>query len=202
MKQLTGKTKKIAILPGMVLCLTTLSLLFVSCGVIRKEKRLTVPIHLERKNLEKASVLVFNFHEPDHAEGAGAFAAERFHLSLLQSKKFRVVSLFNNSSWSRIATAQEERLLLALEEGQRQTFDYVLVGQLLEFFDGGTTRSRVRLRVRIIEVSSRTTIFLAEHGTQAKSKDPSYPISTKLSRRAAHPRQLLEKLIKEVVGKI
>lgn len=202
MKQLTGTAKYIAVLFGVVLVLAALLLPLASCSVIRKEKPLNIPVHMERKNLDKASILVFNFHEPEHARGEGAYVAERFHLNLLKSKKFRVASLFNDSPWNRIATAEEERLMLALEEGRKQKFDYILVGRLIEFFDGGATSTRVQLKVRIIEVSSRTTIFLAEHGSQAKSKDPSYPIATKLSRRATHPRQLAEKLIKEVIRKI
>ena len=165
-------------------------------------KKLNIVVQLPRKNLAQSSLLVVNFREPPHAAGIGAYIAERFHMNLLQSKKFRVVGLFNNSPWSRLGNTEEERLLNALEECQKKKFDYLLVGELKDFYDGGINPSRVEIKIRVIEVQSKITIFLAENYKESQGKDPSYPMTTKLSKRSKHPKILAEKIIREFIHKI
>jgi hypothetical protein len=159
-------------------------------------------VQLTGKNLAKSSLLVFNFREPPHAAGMGAYIAERFHINLLKSKKFKVVGLYNNSPWSRLGETEENRLLNALEECQDKNFDYILVGELKEFYDGGINPSRVNIKIRIIEVRSQITIFLAENYKESRGKDPSYPMTTKLSKRSKNPKILAEKIIEEFIKKM
>lgn len=165
-------------------------------------KKLNVVVQLSRKNLAKSSLLVFNFREPPHAAGIGAYIAERFHINLLKSKKFKVIGLYNNSPWSRLGETEEDRLLNALEECRDKKFDYILAGELKEFYDGGINQSRVYIKIRIIEVQSQITIFLAENYKESRGKDPSYPMATKLSKRSKHPEILAEKIIEEFIKKM
>jgi phenylpyruvate tautomerase PptA (4-oxalocrotonate tautomerase family) len=195
---MTGKT--IVGMTVMTLTLITGLLTTFSCTTGNKQQK--VVIHLERKNLAQSSLLVFNFHEPHHAGGLGAYTAERFHLNLLEAKKFLTVGLFNDSPWNRLGKTEEERLLFALEQGREKKFDYILVGEITDSFNGVLNESRLAIKVRIIEVDSQITIFLAENHKENQGKDPSYPMTTKLSQRSQPPKMLAEKIIKELIKAI
>lgn len=172
------------------------------CSALVKDKGMNVALQLKRENLAKSSVLVFNFKEPGYAAGAGLTVAEMFHTELLKKKLFKVVSLRSGSAWDRLGNTEEERLMQTMEEGKERQFDYILVGEVRDYFYGGINRTRVLIRVRIIEVSTRTTVFLADNYEEAKSKDPSYPLTTKLSKRARVPREVAGKVVEELIKKI
>lgn len=177
-------------------------MIMVGCGVLNSNKNLNVVLKLEREKLKRSSILIFNFREPSHAEGTGIFAAEVFHTHLLESKKFKVVSLDTSSAWGRLGETAEERLITLLGEGRDRKFDYILVGELKEFYYGGMNTSRVKMRVRIIEVPTKTTIFLADNSKEAESKDFHRPMDTRLAKKAKDPKLLVEKIIKEFIRKI
>ena len=132
----------------------------------------------------------------------GTYTAERFHFYLLDSKIFKIASLYTNSPWSRLGEAEEDRLLNALEEGQTKNFDYILVGHLKEFFPGGITKSRVKIRVRIIEVKTRTTIFLADNYKEHLGHDRTYPLNSRLTSTSTAPEALAEKIVKDFIKKM
>ena len=177
-------------------------LTIMGCGVLNRNKNLDVALKLDREKLKQSSILIFNFKEPDYAEGSGVFAAEVFHTRLLESKKFKVVSLDTSSPWGRLGGTEEERLLALLEEGRDRSFDYILVGEVKDFFYGGMNTSRVKMRVRIIEVPTNTTIFLADNSKEAESTDLHRPMDTRLSEKAEDPKRLAEKIIREFIKKI
>ncbi|MCP5054665.1 MAG: DUF4823 domain-containing protein [bacterium] len=187
--------KKIAFILSVVILLQY-------CSLWNKTPNLDVIVKLQRDNLEISSILVFNFNEPGYAEGSGAVVAEMFHLELLKEKKFKLASLYADSPWSRIADTEEKRLLQALEEAKTKQFDYILVGDLREFFYGGMDKTRVYMKIRIIEVQTRTTIFLASNYMRKKGKDPTYPIQTKLSKISTPPRELAAKIVRQFIRKI
>ncbi|MCP5104549.1 MAG: hypothetical protein GY950_14280 [bacterium] len=174
----------------------------IGCMSLQKDKNLNVILKIPREKLPLSSILIFKFKEPAHAQGKGSLAAEMFHSHLLKTRKFKVVSLDTANPWGRLGETEEERLLNLLEEGKEKQFDYILVGELKEFFYGGINRTRVRMKVRIIEVTTKTTIFLAENAKEARSKDPHYPLDTKLAKKAKGPETLTEKAIKELIEKI
>jgi hypothetical protein len=177
-------------------------LMLVGCAMLKKEEGINVVLKLERENLHHASILVFNFKEPRYAEGDGKHVGELFHLNLLKSRKFKVVSLYSNSPWSRLGESEEERLMNALEEGRSMDFDYILVGELKESYFGGINKTRVKIKVRIIEVKTKTTIFLAENYEEDIGKDPSYPMDTKLTNKSRDPKIVAERVVKELINKI
>lgn len=205
MKKIPSKKPKLINLTPTGFLLLTLTILMTigfnpSCFTKKSNLRLT--IHLERKLLAKSSLLVFNFQEPYHAKQLGAYIAERFHLKLLESKKFKVVSLNNNSPWTRLGNNQEERLLEALAEAQDKKYDYILLGEVKNFYDGKINQSKISVQTRIIEVKTRITIFLAENSKISHSKDPSYPMMTSLSKFSHSPQLLADRLIEELIQKI
>jgi hypothetical protein len=81
-------------------------------------------------------------------------------------------------------------------------FDYILVGELKEFYYGGINKTRVKIKVRIIEVQTQTTIFLADNYEEHIGKDPSYPMDTKLTNRSRDPKIVAERVVKELINKI
>lgn len=171
-------------------------------GCSMDKNKLNVYIDLERKNLSRSSMLVLNFKEPLHASGLGAYTAERFHLHLLKSKKVKVVSLTTDSQWYRLGDTEEQQLAIALEEAGDKKYDYVLVGELKEVYDGGIMKSWVILKTRVMEVKTRTTILLAEHYKSNKSKETTFPMSAGLSKRAASPKLLVDAMAKALVKKL
>jgi hypothetical protein len=185
-------------LTAMVLVL----LLAAACAVAGKRNPVNVPVQIQRENLHKASILVLNFKEPDHAKGMGIFAAERFQVNLLQSKKFRVVSLYTSSHWERISDVEEERIINALQEPKARGYDYILLGELKAFYDGGINRSKAGLKVRIIETATQTTVFMAEQFKESTGKDRHYPMNIKLSTRGKHPKMLVELIIRDMLKEI
>jgi len=174
----------------------------ISCAHWQKNKDLTVYIRQERENLSRSSVLVFNFLEPAYAEGMGAKVAEVFHLNLLGAQKFKIASLESHSNWNRITETEESRLLSAIEEGKSKNFDYILVGELVDFYHGGINPTRVKLKVRLIEARTRVTVFLAECSKQSQAKDPSFPMNTQLSNQAETPMKLAASIAKMMIEKL
>jgi hypothetical protein len=177
-------------------------LIISSCASWQGNKNLKITTRLERKNLDRSSILVFNFNESQYTEGYGVTIARLFHLGLLNSKKFKVIGLRSDSTWDRLSEVEETRLMTALEEGKTEKYDYILLGDLIDFYYGGINPSRVKFRVRIIEVETRTTIFLAEYSKQSDAKDTTSPMSTQLSKIAIHPKQLAESMVDEVIKKL
>ncbi len=191
--------KKIAAAVLIAVCVLTG---LTSCAGTAGKKMVDVFIHREQKNLKNSSILVFNFHDPAYAEGMGGYVAERFHVNLLESKKFKVVGLNIASPWNRIAETEEGRLLNAIEEGCAKEYDYIMVGELKAFFYGGINATRVTIKVRIIETSTRTTVFLAESSARREAKDPSFPMDTQMAKTAEHPKSAAETMVKEIVKRI
>lgn len=172
------------------------------CSIFHKDKHLNVTVHLPRETLGDATILVFNLKEPYYAEGMGAHVAELFHLYLLETRTFKVASLYSDSPWDRIAETEEKRLLQALMEAKDRDFRYILVGELRDFYYGGMNDSRVKMKIRIIEVPTRTTIYLASNYIDSKAKDPTYPLQTKLTKRSTPPKELAETVVREFVNEL
>lgn len=179
-----------------------MAIVTVGCAALQQDKNLEVFLNLKRQNLDRSSILIFNFKEPSYASGAGAQAAELFHSRLLKSKKFKVVGLFTDSPWPRLGESEEDRILYLLDDEQAKNFDYILVGELKDFYYGGINISRVKMKVRIIDVKTKTTIFLAENAKGDSGKDPHYPMNTHLTKKANSPQILAEKIVKELIKKI
>jgi len=177
-------------------------ILMVGCAALQPEKTLEVFLDLNRKNLDRSSILIYNFKEPSYAVGAGAQTAELFHSRLLKSKKFKVVGLFTESPWPRLGESEEERILYLLDDEQAKNFNYILVGELKDFYYGGINISRVKMKIRIIDVKTRTTIFLAEDAKGDSGKDPHYPMNTRMTTKADSPQVLAEKIVMELIKKI
>jgi hypothetical protein len=172
------------------------------CALMNRDKGLNIVVHLERDNFTETSILIFNLDEPGHALGSGKKVAEMFHLGLLHYRAFKIVSLYSDSPWNRIADNEEERLMLALQEAREKDFDYILVGDLREFFYGAINPSRVSMKIRIIEVKSRATIFMATHYMEHLGRDPNYPLQTKFSKQSVEPLKLAELMTDVFIRKI
>jgi hypothetical protein len=172
------------------------------CAVMNPQKGMNVVVHLQRDNLPDSTILIFNLGEPGYAGGAGKKVAELFHLGFLHYRAFKVASLYSDSPWDRIADNEEERLMLALQEAKEKNFDYILVGDLREFFYGAINPSRVNMKVRVIEVESRATIFLANHYMEHQGRDPNYPMQTKFSKQSAEPVKLAELMVDMFIRKL
>ncbi|HLP59685.1 MAG TPA: hypothetical protein VK186_12675 [Candidatus Deferrimicrobium sp.] len=177
-------------------------LLSVGCAALQQDHNLEVFLNLPRKNLARSSILIFNFKEPAYANGAGVLAAELFHSRLLKTKKFKVTGLLTDSPWSRLGESEEDRILYLLDDNKAQNYDYILVGELKDFYYGGINISRVKMKVRIIEVKSKTTIFMAENANADSGKAPQYLMDTQLTKKAKSPQFLAEKMVKELVNEI
>ncbi len=182
----------------MLLCLGVLQ----QCALYKGEKGPKIIIHLERDNLVDSSLLVLNFAEPHYARGKGVAVAEMVHEILLESKKFKVVTLDTSSFWSFIGDSEEDTLLEALKYPRAKEFDYVLLGELTDYYFGGLHPTRVYMKIRIMEVKTKTTIFMAAHGLQSKGKDPNYPMQTQLTQQSPNPINLADEIFRQIIKKL
>jgi len=197
--QRSGAGRKLLLL---VLLLFMSAVFLQNCSILRQDKGVSVVVHLDRENIGEASVLIFNFKEPAHALNAGAVTAEMFHLELLKTKVFKVTALHSQSSWARIADTEEERLLAALQEAQAQSFDYILLGDLRSYIHGGLDKTAVEMKVRLIEVKSRTTIFLATGQSRHQGKDNTAAMATQLQNLSHPPQLLIQKLVRKFIREL
>lgn len=174
----------------------------VGCSMFYQDKGPNVVLKQKRENFKTSSILVFNFKEPSFAEGKGQVVADLFHQALLKSKKFKVVSVNNRSEWFRLGRTEEEQLQYALKEGAEQKYDYILVGSIEDYYYGGLHKTRVRLKIRLLEVATNITVFLAENRKDEGGKDTSYPMDTRLSTPSRPTDAVAEKAVTELVKKI
>ena len=94
-----------------------------------EDKGLNIYIQQKGPNYKRKSLMVFNFKEPDYAQGKGKLAGLIFHKNLLSSKKFYLVGLNNSSTWDQYGKTEEKQLKAAIEEGRTQKVDFVFVFQ-------------------------------------------------------------------------
>ncbi len=179
-----------------------LILMFTSCFLREPNRNLNVIIEHKKKDFRKASILIFNLKEPDHAKGKGTEVAALFHKHLLKGKKFNVASVYSNSPWSRLGETEELRLQNAVREGREKKYEYILVGDLQKWFYGGLNRTRVGLKIRLIDVKNGVTVFMAENEREKVAKDPSYPLDTKLGKTSVRPEVLADYVVWELVKKM
>lgn len=177
-------------------------LLFTGCFLHEPNRNLNVIIEHKKKDFRKASLLIFNFKEPVHAEGKGQIVSALFHKHLLKEKKFKVASVYNNSPWHRLGETEELRLRNAVKEGAAKQYEYILVGDITTWFYGGLNKTRVGLKIRLIDVKKGVTVFMAENSRDKKAKDPSYPLDTKLGKTSVRPEALADYVTWELVKKM
>lgn len=169
---------------------------------MQENKNLKIYINLKKKGIDKASILIFNFKEPEYAESKGKIAASIFHKYLLKSKKFHVVSINNNSSWVKLGETEEERLKNAIKSGKEKNFDYIFVGELTKYIYANVNNSEVGMKIRIIDTNKGKTFFYAEDSKKQQGADPSFPLDTKLTDKSKKPELLIEEIAKELISKI
>lgn len=173
----------------------------VSCASWVRDRNVNEIINFKRPNLGHCSVLILNFREPPHALGSGVKTAELFHQEILKMKKFKLAALQVNSQWDRLDETEEERLLRAMTEGEEKGLDYILLGDVREYYSGGLTDTRVRIRVRLIELATRTTVFLAENQETFSSKDGGF-MDASLAEKAAPAERAAARVVWELVKRI
>jgi hypothetical protein len=178
-------------------------LTFVGCAYLyRNQINLKILINHDRDNLEKSSLAVFNFKEPGYAKDSGREAAGCIHGLLLASKKIKLVRLNNASSWTRMGVTEEGRIKTAIQQAGELNCSYILIGEITKYLYGGINRVEIRLKVRIIEISTQKTVFYAKNALFETSQEQSYPLDTKLVKQAKNIRNLMNKALAQIVKKI
>ena len=184
-----------------ILCLA-LIISISGCMAYDKNKGLNIFIHQAEFDYSRSSIIVFNFRKPNYTESAGRIAARTFHQKLLESKLFYMVRLNNNSSWDRYAETEEEMLKTAMAEAKALKTRFVLLGEVEDFIFGGLNKTRVKLKVRIIDVHSGVTYFMCSYVKTDIGKDKPYPLTTKITPNSMLPDRLLEEMAVKIIQKI
>jgi hypothetical protein len=182
--------------------LLILVLILFNCSLVHKNHPVQIYIKNKDIDLKSNSLLIFNFKEPGYALESGIHAAQLCHQKLLKAKTFKTISIENNSPWNRLGETDEERLQNAISEGREKHYSTVLVGEIIEYIYGGINQSRIQIKLRIIDVNSKTTLFYAGIKKSNSSKDPSYPLDTKLADPAMSPDELLNIALLEIIKEI
>lgn len=194
---------KLATRTWLVLCLTPL--LTTSCTSVKARSHPVAPevmVNLQRPDIERSSLLVFAFIDPDYAEGKGVLAASLCQELMLRERIFRVVALDSRTPWARLGDSEEARLRAAMAEGQKQGFDYIATGEISDFVWGEMNQTRVRLKLRIIDTRSRITVFFATHRLSEQPKDKSTPLNARLNAPASTPDLLLKQALDEMIAQL
>ncbi len=182
-----------------------LAILFISgCMSLKSYEKKGLNIYIQQKepNYKRKSLMVFNFKEPDYAQGKGKLAGLIFHKNLLSSNKFYLVGLNNNSTWDQYGKTEEKQLKAAIDEGRAQKVDFIFVGEIVDYVFGGLNKTRVTVKVRVIEVKTGITFFMCEYGKTNLGKDISNPLSTKMTDSSDFPSKVLDDIAKKIILKL
>lgn len=192
----------INIIPIMLLLIFTMNNCRSLKGYNNAEKGLNIYIQQGDYDFSRKSIMVLNFKEPDYAKTKGKHAGLVFHKHLLNSKKFYMVSLNNNSTWYQYGKTEEEKLQTAMKEGREQNVDFIFVGEIIDYVFGGLNKTKVRVKARVIEVKTGITFFMGEYTKTDLGKDISYPLSTKLTNTSDIPNKVMNKIAKKIIFKL
>jgi len=176
-------------------------LLLPACAAMEKNPDLQVFAKKKDRNFKGSTVLICSFSAPQHAPQSGPTIGRIFHEILTQKKIFDRLE-FDETPWEKLAVEEKDRLPAALAEARKRSCDYVLVGEVLSFIEGGLNQTRVRLRCRVISVSDAETVFFAENSRQESGRDPSYPLDTRLVEPSPTAEALARRVIRELAQKI
>jgi hypothetical protein len=184
-----------------------LPLLTTGCAGMKARSRshplpVRIVVDLQRQDLARSSLLVFTFKAPAHAEEKGALATALCQELLLEKRLFRVAAQDTRSPWNRLGDGEEAQLRTALAEGEKQGFNYILAGEITDYVWGGMNRTRVGLKLRIIDVRTRITVFFAEHRLEKEPQEKSSPLTARLSAPADAPDLLLKQALGEIIDRL
>lgn len=176
--------------------------LFTGCLPYKQANGLKIYIQQKEPGFSGKSILILNFKEPDYAITKGKLAARIFHETVLKSKIFYLVKLLNNSDWNEFGKTEEEMLKTAIRIGKKYKTDFILAGQITDYVFGGLNKTKVGIRVRIIEIKTGITYFMCAYVKSDIKMDVSPPFKTKITDLSDLPDALLYKMADDIVKKL
>jgi hypothetical protein len=175
---------------------------FTGCLPYKTDKGLQIHIQYNKPDFSGKSILILNFKEPNYAKNKGKLAGRIFHETVLKSKIFYLVKLINNSDWNEFGKTEEEMLKTAIKTGKKHKTDFVLAGRITDYVYGGLNKTKVSIRLRIIEVKSGITYFMCSYAKTDIKDDVSHPFKTKMVDLSDLPDKLIHIMANDIIKKI
>lgn len=160
-----------------------------------------VVIELPAIDLASRKVAIPDFQVPQEALGMGAMFADVLQRIVLERKLFLEVSRQLPVVWTHPGETMDAQLARIRVQSASLGYDLVLVGGVNSIFYGGIEDSRLAITLRVVEVKSGKTVFMATNQATSTPKDPSYPLDTQLTKSAQGPEQLAEKVLQQIVAR-
>ncbi len=178
-----------------------LILSFNSCLLNKKNPNLEIIINHDKEDFYKSSILIFNFMAPDYNLESGKIASATAKNILLKEKIFKVISE-DYFDWDLAGKSEEEKIVKAMIKAKKAGYDYLMIGNVKDFIYGGLNKTKVRVKIRIIELKSRITVFMAENSLAQDYKEGEHPFNPKLSKESMKPQKLIYYVMKGIFSKL
>ena len=149
---------------------------------------------------ESKSLLILQFKTPLYDSKIGKIAAEIFHQELLRKNILKKAVLDTQAEWVVKYRDDETSIKNALLIGEKRGFDFILLGWIDKIIYGKLTGTEIVLRVRVIEVKTKKTIWYERDIKKTKAHDKSFPIESKLSEPAPSIESSLRELSRSMVS--
>jgi hypothetical protein len=149
---------------------------------------------------ESKSLLILQFKTPFYDSKIGKTTAEIFHQELLRKNILKRATLDTQTEWVVKYKDDETSIKNALSIAKKRGFDLILLGWVDKIVYGKLTGTEIILKIRLIEIKSKKTIWYERDIKKTKAHDKSYPIESKLSEPAPSIEYSIRALAKNMVS--
>ncbi len=183
--------------------LTVFSLLFIfSCSLYsppksREETFLKSKVTSQREK----KLLVLRFISPGYDKSVGVEVAKIFHQEILRTGKLKMAKLREKIRWE-MSEDEESEIEYALRIANEKNFDLLLLGWIDKMVYGKLTPLEIVLRVRLLSVKDKKTLFYLYKREVKESKEREYPLETRLSVLTPPVEYVLRDMAKEIIEKM
>ncbi len=152
------------------------------------------------ENPEVKSLLIMRFKTPNYDNRIGKLGAEIFHQEFLRKNVLKKVVLDNYTEWTVKYKDEESSIKNGIRIAEKKGYDLLLLGWVDKIVYGKLTGTEIILKIRLIEVKTKKTLWYERDYKRTKALDKSYPIETKLSEPAPSVESTMRGLAKKMVS--
>ncbi len=176
--------------------------IFISCSLYTPPKsREETFIKTKITSPSSKNLLILGFSYPGYDPEIGKKVSQIFHQEILKKRKLKRVVLKENLLWT-MEGDEEESISNALRISDKMGFDLVLLGWVDKIVYGKLTPFEITLRIRLISVKNKKTLFYAYKREVKESKDLSYPLDQKLSIQTPYFEDVIRDIAEKLVSKM
>ncbi len=152
-------------------------------------------------NPSNKTIVIFGFSSPSYAPQIGTTVSRIFHQELLKRQTIKKVVLKENTRWL-MEGDEEESIKNAINLANKMGFDLVLLGWVDKVVYGKLTNLEIILRIRVISIKDKKTLFYSYKREVKESKDLSYPLDAKLSLQTPYLEDVIREMANSLISKM